>query len=340
MTTPALTIDDLSLTFHSRWGDIAALRHVSLDVQPGEIVVLAGESGCGKSVLCKAVAHVLPPIAEITSGTITLAGQDITAFSDADMVPLRGCSLAMVLQNPMTTLNPALTLGTQFDEVLTKGETQTGLSAIELLQLVGIDDGAQRLSMMPAMLSGGQRQRCALAIALAQRPGLLLADEPTTALDVTVQLRILDVLLRLRREWGLSILFVTHDLGVAAHIADRIAIMYAGKIVEIGTADEIFYDPRHPYTWALLASLPSAERTGKRLAAIDGRPPDMLYPPQGDAFAPRNPYALAIDYDEEPPLFTISPTHKAATWLLDKRASKVERPAFIGKKGGALPWQR
>lgn len=338
MEAPVLGIDDVSLTFHSRWGDIAALRHVSLDVKAGEIVVLAGESGCGKSVLCKAVAHVVPPIAEITTGKITVKGQDITAYSDGEMAFLRGTTLAMVFQNPMTTLNPALTIGAQFDEVLAKREGHRGLSATELLHLVGIDDGSRRLSMTPAMLSGGQRQRCALAIALANKPDLLLADEPTTALDVTVQARILDVLLRLRDEWGLSILFVTHDLGVAAHIADRIAIMYAGKIVEIGTADDIFYDPRHPYTWALLSSLPAAKRTGKRLATIDGMPPDMLYPPKGDAFARRNPYALAIDYEEEPPFFTISPTHKAATWLLDERAPAIERPTCIGKKEGPL-WQ-
>ena len=204
--------------------------------------------------------------------------------------------------------------------------------SIRLLELVGIPDGKERLSMTPGEFSGGQRQRITLAIALASKPALLLADEPTTALDVTVQLRLLDLFKRLAKEQGLAILLVTHDLGVAACLADRVGIMYAGRMIEIGDTDEIFYDPRHPYTWGLLGALPSAERSDRRLTAIEGMPPDMANLPKGDAFADRNAYALAIDYEKEPPMFSVSPTHMVATWLLDPRAPKVELPAFIKRR--------
>lgn len=333
MSEPAIDIRDVSVQFQTELGVVQALRHVSLAIQPGEIVVLAGESGCGKSVLCRSILKLLPRNSKQTTGQILLGQRDITSYTEKQIEQLRGATLSMVFQNPLTTLNPSMTMGAQLREAICHSQKLSqpaaDARAVELLRLVGITDGARRLDLLPHAFSGGQRQRCALAIALAQEPQILIADEPTTALDVTVQLEILDLLKSLRQRQGLTILFVTHDLGVAARIADRIGIMYAGKLVEIGTADDIFYDARHPYTWGLLGALPAAVPVGKRLAAIPGMPPDMLRPPQGDAFADRNPYALGIDYETEPPLFSVSPTHQAATWLLDPRAPHVTPPPYI-----------
>ena len=262
--------------------------------------------------------------------------RDITDLSEKEMRHIRGTEVGMVFQNPLTTLNPVMTVGSQLREALMRLPEMTKEKveeeSIRLLELVGIPDGKERLSMTPGEFSGGQRQRVTLAIALASKPELLLADEPTTALDVTVQLKLLDLFKRLAKEQGLAILLVTHDLGVAACLADRVGIMYAGRMIEIGDTDEIFYDPRHPYTWGLLGALPSAERSDRRLTAIEGMPPDMANLPKGDAFADRNAYALAIDYEKEPPMFSVSPTHMVATWLLDPRASKVELPAFIKRR--------
>lgn len=333
----ALHVDHLSVTFHTEAGSVEAVRDVSLALKKGEILALAGESGCGKSVLCRSLVKLLPAYAAITSGTITVHDTDITAYTDTQMQALRGKTIAMVFQNPLTTLNPSMTMGAQLREALIRKEKlsrqEADERAVELLHLVGISDGEHRLHMLPQAFSGGQRQRCALAIALAASPDILLADEPTTALDVTVQMQILDLLKHLRNVMGLSILFITHDLGVVARLADRVAIMYAGKIVEIGTADEVFYDARHPYTWGLLQALPSAVGPGERLQAIPGMPPYLAPSPAGDAFAARNPYALAIDYETAPPFFSVSPTHEAATWLLDPRAPKIPQPAWLQKRG-------
>ena len=334
MNDTPLEIENLTLSFYMPYGEVQALRGVSLSLKKGEILVLAGESGCGKSVLCKSVLHLLPRHAKIKEGSITLCGQDVTTASEKEMTAIRGTKAAMVFQNPLTTLMPSMTIGAQLQEALRRrhlSPDEEKHEAVALLEAVGIEDAERRLSQLPLAFSGGMRQRCALAIALAARPQVLLADEPTTALDGTIQIQILDLLRRLRDETGLSILLVTHDLGVAAHIADRVGILYAGRLVEIGTAEEIFYDPRHPYTWGLLASLPSASQ-GRRLTPIDGMPPDLLMPPEGDAFASRNPYALAIDYEEQPPFFTISPTHQAATWLLDPRAPHMEPPVRIQRR--------
>lgn len=326
----SLEIRHLSLSFDTAAGEIEAIRDISLSLHHGEILALVGESGCGKSVLCRSVLKLLPRFARIKQGNIFVKGMDITKYTEKQMQELRGTILSMVFQNPLTTLNPSMSMGAQLREAICRRQKLSRQAAdtraAELLQLVGIDHGMQRLTLLPQAFSGGQRQRCALAIALASDPEVLLADEPTTALDVTVQMQILDLLKDVRRQTGLSIVFVTHDLGVAARLADGVGIMYAGKLVEIGTADEIFYDSRHPYTWGLLSALPSAVEQGQRLKAIEGMPPDMLCPPRGDAFADRNPYALDIDYEEAPPFFEISPTHQAATWLLDKRAPCVVPP--------------
>ncbi len=331
-----LDIRGLSLSFFTHDGEVEAVRDVSLSLHKGEIVALVGESGCGKSTLCRSIVKLIPSYARIKKGQILIHDRDITDLSEKEMRHIRGTEVGMVFQNPLTTLNPVMTVGSQLREALMRLPEMTKEKAeeesIRLLELVGIPDGKERLSMTPGEFSGGQRQRVTLAIALASKPELLLADEPTTALDVTVQLRLLDLFKRLAKEQGLAILLVTHDLGVAACLADRVGIMYAGRMVEIGDTDEIFYDPRHPYTWGLLGALPSAERSDRRLIAIEGMPPDMANLPKGDAFADRNAYALAIDYEKEPPMFSVSPTHMVATWLLDPRAPKVELPAFIKRR--------
>lgn len=331
-----LDIRGLSLSFFTHDGEVEAVRDVSLSLHKGEIVALVGESGCGKSTLCRSIVKLIPSYARIKKGQILIHDRDITDLSEKEMRHIRGTEVGMVFQNPLTTLNPVMTVGTQLREALMRLPEMTKEKveeeSIRLLELVGIPDGKERLSMTPGEFSGGQRQRVTLAIALASKPELLLADEPTTALDVTVQLRLLDLFKRLAKEQGLAILLVTHDLGVAACLADRVGIMYAGRMVEIGDTDEIFYDPRHPYTWGLLGALPSAERSDRRLTAIEGMPPDMAHLPKGDAFADRNAYALAIDYEKEPPMFSVSPTHMVATWLLDPRAPKVELPAFIKRR--------
>ena len=331
-----LDIRGLSLSFFTHDGEVEAVRDVSLSLHKGEIVALVGESGCGKSTLCRSIVKLIPSYARIKKGQILIHDRDITDLSEKEMRHIRGTEVGMVFQNPLTTLNPVMTVGSQLREALMRLPEMTKEKveeeSIRLLELVGIPDGKERLSMTPGEFSGGQRQRVTLAIALASKPELLLADEPTTALDVTVQLRLLDLFKRLAKEQGLAILLVTHDLGVAACLADRVGIMYAGRMVEIGDTDEIFYNPRHPYTWGLLGALPSAERSDRRLTAIEGMPPDMANLPKGDAFADRNAYALAIDYEKEPPMFSVSPTHMIATWLLDPRAPKVELPAFIKRR--------
>lgn len=368
-TLPALTIEDISVEFTHQNGTIYALDDVSLTLQQGEILVLLGESGCGKSVLCKAAMGLLPERGHITGGRIVLYSRqpqsttiDITAASEKELQQLRGHRISMMFQHPLTILNPSMTIGAQLFEALRQGNTKNrseGLhppfsakettikyhhnqtistkkylvtEALHLLDAVGLPGEKNWLHMMPHELSGGQRQRCALAIALAMKPDILLADEPTTALDVTVQIQVLDVLKKLRHDLGLSLIVITHDLGVAAYMADRIAVMYGGRIVEIGTAEDILCHPRHPYTWGLLRSVPAKADKGHPLHCITGHPPLLTQRTVGDPFAPRNPYAMAIDYHERPPLFVISPTHRAATWLLDSRAPKVTPPTIFSKE--------
>ena len=323
---PILQLKNLSISFVTPNGDVEAVRDVNLSLQKGEILAIVGESGCGKTVLSQSVLKLLPKTSRIKDGQIIVDGEDITNYKEKKMRNLRGSVLSMVFQDPMTTLNPTIPIGKQITESILKhnkvSREEAKERAIEMMNLVGIDDPAYRFALQPHFFSGGMRQRCVLAIALASNPKILFADEPTTSLDVTVQAKILDLLLDIRDKTGISIVFISHDLGVVARIADRVAVMYAGKIVEIGTAEEVFYDPRHPYTWGLLAALPSNTKEGGNLRSIQGMPPVMLDPPPGDAFAVRNEYALKIDYEEMPPMFQITPTHFAATWLLDERAAE------------------
>ena len=331
-----LKIENLSVGIKSPAGKVQAVRDVSLELHPGEVLAIVGESGCGKSMLCKTIMKLLPKSAKIEGGKIIANGVDITDYSDKDMRKLRGKLFSMIFQDPMTVLNPTIPIGKQIAEAILIHEPKLPKEevynrVIELMELVGIQQPHERYKLYPYNFSGGMRQRSIMAIALAANPRILLADEPTTALDVTIQAQILDLLKEIQTKLGTATILVSHDLGVVARCADRVAIMYAGKIVEIGTAEEVYYDPRHPYTWGLMQSLPALNKGAKELKTIPGMPPTLIDPPMGDAFACRNAYALEIDYHEQPPMFQITDTHYAATWLLDPRAPKVESP--IG--GGA-----
>ena len=323
-----LEVKNLSVSFASPQGEVQAVRDVSFSLKSGEVLAIVGESGCGKSVLCKTIMKLLPSSAKIKSGSILVNGADITGYREKEMHKLRGRLFSMIFQNPMTTLNPTIPVGKQIAEAIKIHQPKISKEernhrAEELMELVGIDCPDDCMKWYPHQFSGGMRQRSVMAIALAGNPKILFADEPTTALDVTIQAQILDLLQAVQKKLGTATVFVTHDLGAAARVADRVAVMYAGKIVEIGTAEEIYYDSRHPYTWGLMKSLPAFSRGREELYTIPGMPPSLLHLPKGDAFACRNEYALAIDYEEEPPMFQISDTHYAATWLLDERAPKI-----------------
>ena len=329
-----LSVKDLNLKFNLRGRTLHAIRGVSLDLYHGESLAIVGESGSGKSVLTKCFMGLNDNNGFIDSGEIIFAGQDLTKFtSESQWLPIRGGEIAMVMQDPMTSLNPLKTIGAQIIEAILLHQNVTKEEAhaqmLEVLKDVGIDEPQRRARQYPHEFSGGMRQRVVIAIAVACRPKILICDEPTTALDVTIQAQILSLIKELRTRLGLTCIYITHDLGVVANVADRIAVMYAGDIVELGMCEEIFYDPRHPYTWALLSSLPQLGVKGEPLFSIKGTPPNLYQEIKGDAFAPRNPYALEIDFVERPPYFEVSPTHKARTWLLDPRAPKIDPPASI-----------
>ena len=333
-----LEVKNLSVSFDTAQGELQAVRDVSFTLHEGEVLAVVGESGSGKSVLCKAIMKLLRTDARIKGGSILVDGVDITNYRPRDMERLRGKLFSMVFQDPMTSLNPTIAIGEQIAEAVRVHNRRMRRDdvhrrVIALMELVGIDQPEQRYGLYPYNFSGGMRQRSVLAIALASNPRILFADEPTTALDVTIQAQILDLLRDVQRKLNTATVLVSHDLGVVARVADRVAVMYAGRIVEIGTTEEIFYDPRHPYTWGLMRSLPAYAQRGEPLYTIPGMPPSLIDPPVGDAFACRNEYALAIDYEEAPPMFQLSPTHFAATWLLDQRAPKVVPPVGGGFHG-------
>lgn len=331
-----LKVENLSVEIGRQKDKVKPVRDVSFSLHKGEVLAIVGESGCGKSMLCKSVIGLLPKSGKITAGLIYVAGTDITHYTERQMEKLRGSFFSMIFQDPLTALDPTYTIGSQIAEAIRvhhKDMTKAEVNArvLELMHLVGIEEPQERKNLYPYNFSGGMRQRSVMAIALASNPKVLLADEPTTALDVTIQAQILDLLRMIQQELDTATILVSHDLGVVARVADRVAIMYAGKIVEIGTAKEIFYDPRHPYTWGLMQSLPGFSRGQNRLHTIPGMPPSLVHLPKGDAFAARNEYALGIDYEQEPPMFQITKTHYAATWLLDKRAPKIECPIKRGR---------
>ena len=331
-----LEVKDLQIDFATYAGPVHAIRNVNFDLNKGETLAIVGESGSGKSVTVRTVMGLLAPNAKITHGEVLFNGEDILKKSEKQLNAMRGNDVAMIFQDPMTSLDPTMTIGKQVAEPLLLHSKISKADALKeaerVLDLVGIKDAGGRLKDYPHQFSGGQRQRIVIAIAIINHPQILLADEPTTALAVTIQAQIIHLLKEIQSKIDTSIIFITHDLGVVAGIADRVAVMYAGKIVEYGTVDEIFYNAQHPYTWGLLEAMPTLETKSDRLYAIPGTPPDLLDPPKGDAFAPRNPYVMAIDLEQEPPFFKISPTHSAATWLLAPGAPKVELPPEIARR--------
>jgi len=329
-----LSIKNLDITFRTNAGDIHAIRGVDFYLPRGKTVALVGESGSGKSVTMKAVTGLLDQNAVINSGQIFFGDVDLLTLSKKDLrQKINGQQIAMVFQDPMTSLDPTMTIGEQIMEGMFLHKKISAddarKRAVELLNLVGIAEAERRMKNYPHQLSGGMRQRVVIAIALSCEPKILICDEPTTALDVTVQARILNLIKDIQAEMNLSVIYITHDLGVVAKVADFVNVMYAGKVIEVGTVDEIFYDPRHPYTWGLLSAMPDLETDDDRLYSIPGSPPNLLHEPKGDAFAPRNKFAMKIDEKEAPPMFKISETHFAATWLLHPDAPKVELPAEL-----------
>ena len=311
---PVLKVRDVCLSYHTLSGETPALSHISFDLMPGEFLSIVGPSGCGKSTLLNLIAGLLTP----EHGSITLGGRPVSSGS---------ATVGYMLQKDhlfeWRTIRSNACLGL---EIQKKMDPDHEKKVEELLKAYGLGNFAEA---RPSELSGGMRQRVVIAIAVACSPKILICDEPTTALDVTIQAQILQLLKEMRFKYDLTIVMITHDLGVVANIADRVAVMYAGDIVEIGTADEIYYDPRHPYTWALLSSMPQMGVKGEDLFNIVGTPPNLFAEIRGDAFAPRNPQALKIDFVKRPPYFEVTPTHKAKTWLLDPRAPKIEPPAAV-----------
>lgn len=335
-----LRVRNLDISFETTAGVVNAVRGVNLTVNRGETVAIVGESGSGKSVSAKAIMGILAKNGTIDRGQITFSyyrnpeervTREILQMKKEEIRRhINGKRIAMVFQDPMTSLNPLMPVGKQIMEGMIwhyhTPKEEAYKKALELMKLVGITDAEKRIKNYPHQLSGGMRQRVVIAIALACNPDLLICDEPTTALDVTIQAKIIELIRKVQRERGISVIYITHDLGVVAKVADYVNVMYAGKIVEKGKINEIFYDPRHPYTWGLLSAMPDLDTDDDRLYTIPGSPPNLLREKTGDAFAPRNQYALEIDDKLEPPMFRITDTHYAATWLLDPRAPKVEMP--------------
>ena len=335
-----LSVKNLNVKFSLRGKVLHAIRGINMDLYKGESFAIVGESGSGKSVLTKNFIGLLDNNGWIDSGEILYYGIDpqhpvdlAKLKKDNDWRSIRGKHVAMVMQDPMTSLNPLKTIGWQIGEALKLHQNLRGegakRKAIEILNDVGIPEPERRYGQYPHEFSGGMRQRVVIAIAMACNPRILVCDEPTTALDVTIQAQILSLIKSLKKKYELTTIYITHDLGVVANVADRIAVMYAGDIVELGTTEEVFYDPKHPYTWALLSSLPQLGVKGEDLYSIKGTPPNLFHPIRGDAFAARNPQALKIDFMHRPPYFDVTPTHKARTWLLDPRAPKVDPPEHI-----------
>lgn len=332
-----LEVKDLAVSFNTFAGKVQAVRGVSFDLYSGETLAIVGESGSGKTVTNKVLMGILPNNAKIERGQVIYKGRDLIGIDEKEWEKIRGSEIAMIFQDPFSSLNPVTKVGKQISEIFILKHKMSRKEArersIELMREVGIPEPEKRYSQYPFQLSGGMRQRIVIAIALASRPEILICDEPTTALDVTIQAQILNLIDKMRKEKQVSTIFITHDLGVVAHVADRVAVMYAGKIVEYGTVEEIFYDPKHPYTWGLLSSIPDMDMdVNEELFVIQGAPPNMLYPPEGDAFAQRNPFAMEIDYKREPPMFKVSDTHYAATWLLHPKAPKVEMPDMLKRR--------
>ena len=417
-----LDVKNLRISFRTNKGLVYAVRGINFSVKKGETLAIVGESGSGKSVTSKAILGIEAPNAIIEDGEILFEGKNLLKYNEKEFNKIRGNKITMIFQDPMSSLDPIVKIGTQLTEAsilngkknqktaskkiaalkkefAKKNKTESKkfnsaikksvktykkffkqnqndktdsfnapdffsdeeislfekiipadqlkllikqkcfkitkkiayLKALSIMKEVGISDPQKRFNQYPFEFSGGMRQRIVIAIAIAANPELLICDEPTTALDPTIQSQILELIKKLKKERNMTVIFITHDLGVVANVADKIAVMYAGKIVEIGSAKDIFYNPKHPYTWALLSSIPDLN-TKEKLESIPGNPPNMLFVPKGDAFAPRNKYAMQIDFEQEPPMFKVSETHYAATWLLHPDAPKVEMPKIVSER--------
>lgn len=331
-----LEIENLQVSFDTYAGEVQAVRGVSFHLNKAEAIAIVGESGCGKSVTAQAIMKLIPmPPGRFKNGKVVFSGQDITKFSNKQMEAVRGSEMGMIFQDPMTSLNPTMHIGKQIAEGLRKhqhlSKQQAHEKAIEMLKLVGIPNPERRVNQYPHEFSGGMRQRAMIAIALACKPKLLIADEPTTALDVTIQAQILDLMKELKNKLDTSIILITHDLGVVAGMAERILVMYAGKIVESGTVEEIFYNPKHPYTWGLLKSVPRLDAENKEdLIPIIGTPPDLFAPPVGCAFSARCVYAMEVCYECQPEETVCENEHLVSCFLQHPLSEKVERPVGIG----------
>ncbi|MTW88271.1 ATP-binding cassette domain-containing protein [Virgibacillus dakarensis] len=323
-----LEVNDLHVTFSTYGGTVKAVRGVNFHLNKGETLAIVGESGCGKSVTSNAIMRLIPdPPGKISGGSILFNGRDLTKLSDKEMRRIRGVDISMIFQDPMTALNPTLTIGSQLMEGLRQhhkiSSDHAKKKALEMMDLVGIPNPEERLKQYPHQFSGGMRQRIVIAMALICEPELLIADEPTTALDVTIQAQILELFEKIQAGTGVSIILITHDLGVVAKIADRIAVMYAGKIIEVGTKREIFYEQEHPYTKGLLKSVPRLDLKGEKLTPIDGTPPDLFSPPQGCPFTARCPMAMEVCDKVYPFSSELSDTHHVDCWLQDERAKQL-----------------
>ena len=331
---PILSARDVEISFSLRGKKLNAIRRCSLDLYQGETLAIVGESGSGKSVFTKSFLGMLDANGSITGGSILFEGKDLAKYkTEKDWMTIRGKKISMVMQDPMTSLNPLKKIGRQIEESIELNQGIKGPEAkkmaLEMLKKVGIPDPERRYQQYPHEFSGGMRQRVVIAIAAACRPQILICDEPTTALDVTIQAQILNLIRDLQKELNMTVIYITHDLGVVANVADRVAVMYAGQIVEYGKVDEIFYDAWHPYTWALLSALPQLGIKGEELPTIEGTPPNLFNEIKGDAFAPRNRMALAIDFEEEPPFFDVSPTirQRPGIWIQGLRRSNSRIPS-------------
>lgn len=330
--TTLLTVKNLQVRFRTYAGVVHSLRGIDFELDTGDIVGIVGESGCGKTVTASAIMGIIPfPPGEVFAGEIRFEGKDLLSFSELEWRRIRGNLISMIFQDPMTSLNPVLTIGAQITEPFEQHQdlsaTEARERAAELLRLVGIADPVSRLDQYPHQMSGGMRQRVMIAMALACNPRLLLADEPTTALDVTVQAQILDLLKKLNHELNTTIVLITHDLGVVAGLCRKVLVMYAGQIVESAPVEELFANPGHPYTLGLLHSVPRPDSGNKRLLAIEGQPPDLILPPAGCAFLPRCPFAMKVCHDA-PPLFVSGAGHSVRCWLSHPEAPKNSEPAI------------
>ncbi|MDC0763364.1 ABC transporter ATP-binding protein [Brevibacillus sp. AG] len=339
MNQHLLTIDNLRVNFKTYGGEVQAVRGVSFYVDKGETVAIVGESGCGKSVTAQAIMGLIPnPPGKIVEGKVVFEGAQISHLPKKELLGIRGTQIGMVFQDPMTALNPTMKVGTQIVEGFVRSHQvsreEARKRAIEMLSLVGIPDPEKRIDQYPHQFSGGMRQRVVIAIALACQPKLVIADEPTTALDVTIQAQILDLLKRLQEEQELSVVIITHDLGVVAEIAHRMVVMYAGMVVETGTVEDVFANPRHPYTWGLMRSLPRLDEGEKqRLVPIEGSPPDLFNPPVGCPFAARCDFAMEICEQQMPVTSEFGRGHQAVCWLHDPRAPRIEELVAAGRQG-------